>query len=132
VNPVAPAGLGPVGPVTPADPAGPVTPADPAGLGPVTPADPVGAVNPVAPAGLGPVGPLDPVGPFGPVTPGLFDACPVHTPDESITFTVPTVIPFLTLKLELVAIYYSTFFSNSSIALCCSLIACINNGINFS
>jgi hypothetical protein len=53
-------------------------------------------VDPVAP-----VGPVEPVEPINPV------AGPVHTPDESITFTVPTVIPFLTLKLEFVAKVHS-------------------------
>jgi hypothetical protein len=57
-------------------------------------------------APVGPVGPVGPIGPVGPVAPIRPELGPIQTPDELITGVVPTVNPFLTIKLLLVAIYF--------------------------
>jgi hypothetical protein len=62
---------------------------------------PVGPVGPVAP-----VGPVGPVGPVAPVAPTKFVCAPTQTPLAAITAVVPTVSPFLTTKLDDVAIYF--------------------------
>jgi hypothetical protein len=73
-------------------------------VGPVSPVGPVGPVGPKTPvAPWPPVGPVGPVGPKTPVAPTSPLLGPVHAPEELMTFVVPTVSPFLTTKLELVA-----------------------------
>jgi hypothetical protein len=67
---------------------------------PVAPVGPVGPVNPVAPVG--------PAGPVGPVAPTNVVDTPIQAPLAAMTLVVPTVRPFLTIKFELVAIYFLT------------------------
>jgi hypothetical protein len=45
-----------------------------------------------------------PTGPVGPVAPTKPLFGPTHAPEEFTIDVVPTVIPFLTMKFELVAI----------------------------
>ena len=61
-------------------------------------------ITPVAPeAPVGPVGPVAPCKPVTPVAPTKFVFAPIHAPLAAMTSVVPTVRPFLTTKLELVA-----------------------------
>jgi hypothetical protein len=53
---------------------------------------------------VGPVNPVGPVGPKTPVAPTKPLLGPTHAPEELTIDVVPTVIPFLTMKFELVAI----------------------------
>jgi hypothetical protein len=67
---------------------------------PVAPVGPVGPVNPCIP--------VAPVGPVGPVAPIRLVATPIQAPLAAMTGDVPTVRPFLIIKFELVAIYFSS------------------------